>query len=463
MKVLEAIFDALRSLRSNTLRSVLTTLGIIIGVCSVIIMVAVGNGARARVDEVIQSMGSNLMMVVPGSHMGGGARSGAGSLPSLTTEDSEAIQKEIPSVLAAAPSVSGSVQVIAGNLNWSTQATGVTSEYLTAREWRVSKGRAFTDDELKSSTKVALLGKTVADNMFPNQDPVGQSVRLNRVPVTVIGVLEAKGQGPPGRDQDDVILIPLPTAKKRVLGGRDLGGKVVDVIAVKARSSELITQTEEQVKSLLRQRHNIAAGKDDDFRVHNLAEMMKAQANSSQTMSLLLMAVASVSLIVGGIGIMNIMLVSVTERTKEIGLRMSVGATGADIMIQFLVEAVVLSFIGGLLGASLGIGGSLIIASVGAMAGRHRREIGAFVLCLFRSGGHVFRVLSGAQGIPPGPHRGPALRITQNRAGPERNRAPAVPAKNILMGIAVKAPRAARPPPPRRFISCTFYNRPSRR
>jgi len=363
MKALDAFFDALRSLRSNSLRSVLTTLGIIIGVGAVIIMVSVGNGAKAKINKLIESMGANIMMVTGGSSRGGGVRGGAGSLPTLTEDDARTIQKEISSVIVAAPSVSGSVQVVKGNMNWATSALGITSEYITAREWKVQNGRFFESSELKRSAKVTLLGKTVVDNLFIDQDPVGQTIRIKRVPFLVIGVLAPKGQTGHGRDQDDVVMIPMTTAKKRILGGRKLSGKLVSSIVVKARSAEDVPQTEEQVKELLRQRHRIRPGQNDDFRVRNLAEMMSTRADSSKAMSLLLMAVASISLMVGGIGIMNIMLVSVTERTREIGLRMAVGATGGDIMSQFLIESVVLSLIGGLLGAMLGIGGSLAMSA----------------------------------------------------------------------------------------------------
>jgi len=363
MKTLDAFFDALRSLKSNSLRSVLTTLGIIIGVGAVIIMVSVGNGAKAKINRLIESMGANIMMVMGGSSRGGGVRGGAGSLPTLTEDDAWAIQNEISSVIVAAPSVSGSVQVIKGNMNWATSALGITSEYITAREWKVQNGRFFESSELKRSAKVAILGKTVVDNLFIDQNPVGQTIRVKRVPFLVIGVLAPKGQTGHGMDQDDVVMIPMTTAKKRILGGRKLSGKLVSGIVVKARSAEEVSQTEEQVKELLRQRHRIRPGQNDDFRIRNLAEMVSTRADSSEAMSLLLMAVASISLVVGGIGIMNIMLVSITERTREIGLRMAVGATAGDIRSQFLIEAIVLSLIGGLLGAILGIGGSLAMSA----------------------------------------------------------------------------------------------------
>ena len=360
---MDAFWDALRSLRSNTMRSVLTTLGIIIGVCAVIIMVAVSNGAKARVDNLIQSLGANIMMVQPGSSRGGGVRAGAGSMPSLSQDDAAAILDQVPGVVQSAPYVQGSVQVIAGNMNWATSAYGVGQGYMEARGWVIKSGRGFSPEELKNSGKVAILGKTVAESLFPDQDPVGQSLRVQKVPFSVIGTVEPKGDTGRG-DQDDVIFIPLSTAKKRVLGGRYLGGDKVGGIVVQAADSDQVRQVEEKVTELLRVRHRISPGKEDDFRVRNLAEMLNARASSSEAMGLLLMAVASVSLIVGGIGIMNIMLVSVTERTREIGLRMAVGATASDIMAQFLIEAVVLSLIGGFLGISLGICGSLLIASL---------------------------------------------------------------------------------------------------
>ncbi|RJQ60898.1 MAG: FtsX-like permease family protein [Desulfobacteraceae bacterium] len=364
MKLLDPFLDAIRSLRSNILRSALTTLGIIIGVGAVIVMVSVGNGTKAQVNRLIESLGANIMMIRPGSSRLGGVRGGAGTMPSLTQDDASAIQKEIPYVAAAAPLVDGSVQVVAGNLNWATSAQGITQEYIVAREWKVEKGRLFDASEVKNAAKVALLGKTVAENLFNDQDPVGQPLRIQKVPFTVIGVLASKGQTGQGRDQDDVVMIPLSTAKKRVLGGRNLNGKLVDTILVKVRSADEVPQAEEALKEFLRRRHRIRPGKPDDFRIRNLAEMLNTRADSSRALSLLLMSVASISLIVGGIGIMNMMLVSVTERTREIGLRMAVGATGRDILAQFLIESIVLSLTGGLIGAILGIGGSVGMASL---------------------------------------------------------------------------------------------------
>jgi putative ABC transport system permease protein len=362
---LDALNSALRALRLNVLRSVLTTLGIIIGVAAVIIMVSVGAGAEARVDDLISSLGSNLLMVLPGSGTAGGVRLGAGSIPTITEDDAEAIQSELGIVEAAAPSVRGTAQVVFGNLNWSTLVYGVTPEYLKVREWEITTGRVFTDQEVKGAAKVALLGQTVVENLFPGGSPIGQVIRITRVPFEVVGLLKSKGQTLMGRDQDDAIFIPISTAKKRVLGGRYLGGKAVAAIFVKVREAGLVPEAERQVKQLLRQRHRLRPDQDDDFFIRNLSEFLEARAQSSRAMALLLAAVASVSLIVGGIGIMNIMLVSVTERTREIGLRLAIGARGRDILTQFLIEAVTLSLIGGLIGIALGVGGSMAMSVFG--------------------------------------------------------------------------------------------------
>jgi len=365
MKFFDSFMAALKSLGANMMRSVLTTLGIIIGVSAVIIMISVGTGAEERMGELIRSLGSNLIIVLPGSSAGGGVRMGRGTLPTITEDDAWAIQKEIETVQVVAPSARGSGQVVFGNLNWSTVIYGVTPEYLEAREWGISQGRPFTKDEVRGAAKVALLGETVVENLFPDQSPLGLTIRLKRVPFKVIGVLKGKGETLMGQDQDDTIFIPLSTAKKRVLGGRYLGGKTVGVIFVKSRRPELVEETIKQVKVLLRQRHRLKPGQDDDFYVRNLSQVLEARAESSRAMSLLLAAVASVSLIVGGIGIMNIMLVSVTERTREIGLRMAVGARGHDILAQFLIESVTLALIGGMIGIVLGLAGAVAIARYG--------------------------------------------------------------------------------------------------
>lgn len=363
MKIMDAFLDALRSLRSNTMRSVLTTLGIIIGVGAVIIMVSVGNGAKEEINAMIDKLGANIMMVRPGRNFGKGVSGSAGSLPTLTEDDARAIRDEINTVAIAAPTVNGNVQLIAGNLNWSCSVNGITNDFLSAREWELASGRLFDSGEIKRASKVTILGETVAENLFPDMEPLGQNIRINRVPFTIIGVLAAKGESGFGGDQDDTVMLPITTAKKRVLGGRTLAGNLVNNIYVKAKSAEVVGQTEEQVAALMRERHHIMPNQDDDFQIRNMAEFMNARADSSSAMGFLLMAVASISLVVGGIGIMNIMLVSVTERTREIGLRMAVGATGKNIMSQFLIESIVLSLIGGILGVILGMGGSYAMST----------------------------------------------------------------------------------------------------
>jgi putative ABC transport system permease protein len=355
---------ALRALAVNKLRSALTMLGIVIGVGAVIVMIAVGAGAQARVEEQIRALGSNLLLVMPGSTTAGGVRMGFGSGSTLTEDDVVAINRELPEALAA-PALRGSAQVIWGNANWSTQIYGVTPEYLDVRQWPLVAGRSFEPAEMAGAAKVALIGATVAKQLFGAADPLDQSIRIKRVPFTIIGVLDTKGQSLMGTDQDDLILVPIKTARSRVLGTASAArNRTVGTIWVKAADTIDTKIVEEQVRALLRQRHRIQAGGDDDFSLRNLQEVMAAQEASSRVLALLLAAVASVSLLVGGIGIMNIMLVSVTERTREIGLRMAVGARTRDILGQFLVEAVTLSLIGGLIGVALGMGTSLAIAEL---------------------------------------------------------------------------------------------------
>ena len=367
MTLTDSLTAALVAIRVNVLRSVLTALGIIIGVAAVIIMISVGAGAQKRVDDLIQSLGSNLVIVMPGTTTSSGARGARGSRPTVTEDDAIAIQNEIPTVQVAAPSVRGSGQIIFGNQNWSSVIRGVTPEYQEARDWEIQDGRWFNQAEVRSAAKVALIGETVAENLFGDDNPVGQLVRIKRVPFTVIGTLAPKGETPLGTDMDDTIFVPLSTAKKRIIGGRRLSGKLIGALFVKSTSAEVVDDTIRDMTNLLRQRHRIRPGQPDDFFVRNLSSILEARASSSQVMTLLLAAVASVSLLVGGIGIMNIMLVSVTERTREIGLRMAVGAKGKDILLQFLIEAVTLSLIGGLIGIALGLGGSLAIASLGSL------------------------------------------------------------------------------------------------
>ena len=362
MKILASVRIALRALRVNRLRSALTMLGIIIGVAAVIAMVAVGSGATARIAEQIQSIGSNVIIVLSGSVTSGGIRLGHGSVQTLSEEDAKAIALECPAVAAASPSVRGTAQVVFGNNNWSTVIQGTAPEYLEIRDYRVVSGRPFTWQDVDGATKVALVGRTVVENLFGGTDPVGQIVRIKKVPFTVLGVLSPKGQSPGGQDQDDIILLPISTAKKKVLGVSQANARAVGAIVVQARGPMMMKEAEAQIAALLRQRHRLQPGQEDDFNVRNLSEVFAAQEDSARVMSILLGAIASVSLVVGGIGIMNIMLVSVTERTREIGLRLAVGARTRDILTQFLVEAVTLSLIGGLIGITLGLLASFLIS-----------------------------------------------------------------------------------------------------
>ncbi len=353
---------ALRALMVNKMRSALTMLGIIIGVGAVIAMIAVGSGAKSRIAEQIASMGSNMLIVMSGSSTSGGFRFGSGTVPTLTVDDAKAVLSEIPSVKYVAPSLPGVAQVVYGNQNWSTSINGTTPEMLDIREWPVASGRSFTQQDLDGATKVCLLGTTVVENLFGGIDPVGQIVRIKKVPFTVVGVLSRKGQTSFGQDQDDSILVPLTTAQKRLFGMQFPG--MVRTITVQARGPDVMGEVEEGINSILRQRHRIQPNQDNDFNVRNLTEIMSTAQETASVMSLLLGAIASISLMVGGIGIMNIMLVSVTERTREIGIRMAVGAKGRDILLQFLIESLVLSLIGGILGIAIGVAGTLILSSL---------------------------------------------------------------------------------------------------
>ncbi len=359
--LLASLRIALRALVVNKMRSALTMLGIIIGVGAVIAMIAVGSGAQRRIAEQIASMGSNLLMVMSGSSTSGGMRFGAGTVPTLTADDAKAIQTEIPGVKYTAPSINGVAQVVYGNQNWSTIIIGTTPEVIDIRDWPVAAGRPFTQQDVDGATKVCLLGRTVAENLFGGIDPVGQIVRIKKVPFNVVGVLAAKGQSTWGQDQDDIIFVPLTIAQKQLFGMQFQG--MVRTIAIQARGPEVMTEVEEQITDLLRQRHRIQPNQENDFSVRNLTEVMSSAEQSAKVMSLLLGAIASISLIVGGIGIMNIMLVSVTERTREIGIRIAVGAKGKDILLQFLIESLVLSLIGGTLGIGIGMAGTLILSS----------------------------------------------------------------------------------------------------
>jgi putative ABC transport system permease protein len=324
----------------------------VIGVGAVVIMMAIGQGAQYAVQQTISTMGSNLYIVLSGSFTAGGVRSGSAGAPSLNVADAEAMS-ELDGVTNVAPTHQGTRQLVYGSQNWSTQVVGTTPSYLEARAWSIVNGAAFGDSDVRSSTRVALIGKTVAENLFADDDPVGKTMRIQQNPFTVIGVLGSKGQNLDGRDQDDTVIIPLSTAQRKVFGTPFLGS--VRMIMVQAESSEAMPKVEEGVKSLLRQRHRLRDGMPDDFFMRNLSAAAESEAETTRTMSILLGAIASISLLVGGIGIMNIMLVSVTERTREIGIRMAIGARQKDILTQFLLEAVMISFAGCLLGLLLGL------------------------------------------------------------------------------------------------------------
>jgi putative ABC transport system permease protein len=365
MSAWAAFRSAWRALAANALRSVLTMLGIIIGVGAVIAMVAVGQGATDRVQEQMQALGSNIMLVVPGGVSQAGVRLGAQTRQRLTEEDALAIGLEIPEVQVAAPTSRATGQVVWGNSNWGTTVMGVNNEYLEARDWPLRSGRVFDTAELAGSAKVVWLGATVARELFGDQDPVEQTVRLRGIPMTVVGVLSPKGQNSMGQDQDDVVMLPLGTLRNRVWGGDATSRlKRVGSISVKVREGQDMGAVEERIKDLLRQRFKVQPGAEDPFSVRNLTEMLRAQEESSRVMTLLLATVAGISLVIGGIGIMNIMLVSVTERTREIGLRMAVGARGRDILAQFLIEAITLSLAGGAMGVVLGAGATWLIGTL---------------------------------------------------------------------------------------------------
>jgi putative ABC transport system permease protein len=351
-----------RALKVNKMRSALTMLGIIIGVGAVITMLAVGTGASRRIAEQISSMGSNLLIVLPGATTSGGVRMGAGTQPTLTLADADAIKRECPSVSHVAPVLNGVAQVVYGHQNWSTGVLGTTPSMLVVRDWPLTSGKSFTNQDVKSAAKVCLLGQTVVDNLFGDIDPVGQFIRINNVPFVVIGVLSPKGQSARGQDQDDAIYVPVTTAQKKLFGTSFPG--MVRIIMVQAKSTDDLAPAEKQINELLRQRHHIGPKQDNDFTVRNLTQIMQTAEQSTKVMTLLLGAIASVSLLVGGIGIMNIMLVSVTERTREIGIRMAIGAKTWDIRLQFIIEALTLSLLGGIAGIIAGISTSELISAL---------------------------------------------------------------------------------------------------
>jgi len=351
MRFFATLRIALRALQRNKLRSMLTALGIIIGVGAVIAMVGVGNGAKAQVEAQIASLGQNLIIVWAGNVSSGGVRGGWGTAGTLSLDDFRSMAREIPGVVAVSPETRTSAQIGAGSQNWYTQIVGESPEYFSIREWPLATGAIFTDQDVRGANKVAIIGKTVAAQLFGDDDPVGQIIRIRQVPFIVAGVLTSKGLSVMGTDQDDVIIAPYTSVMKRLLRQTTLRA-----INVQAESQELLVPVQRQIEAVLREHHHIVAGKDDDFTVRNQQEIAEMATATSKIMRLLLFAIACVSLIVGGIGIMNIMLVSVTERTREIGIRMAVGARGRDILLQFLIEAITLSSLGGILGIAIGLG-----------------------------------------------------------------------------------------------------------
>jgi len=363
MNPVDAFHSALEALRRNPMRTLLTTLGLVIGTAAVIALIAVGDGARERLMAQIRNLGSNLIVITPGSRTVGAARLATGSRQNLTVEDAAAIAQEIPSLELAVPVVHGAAQVVAGNANWAATVVGADQDFLRAREWPIADGRGFLPEETEGADKAVILGRTVAEKLFGSaNDAVGQTVRVQRVPLSVVGVLARKGQDMQGSDQDNLIVVPLSTAKARILGANHASAHAVTLIVVKARVGERLADAEQQIRDLLRQRHQRGADQADDVTIQNYAAIIAQQDASAQTLTYLLAAVAGVSLLVGGIGIMNIMLVSVTERTREIGLRLALGARRRDIVMQFLVEAATLSGIGAIVGIALGITAAVLLA-----------------------------------------------------------------------------------------------------
>ncbi len=356
---MQMLGEAFLAMSANRLRTFLTMLGMMIGVGAVVLMMAIGEGAQAVINRSISSMGSNLFIVLAGTHNASGARTGAGNAISLKIDDAIAIS-ELDGVAASAPVTNNNAQVIYAGNNWNTTIAGVTPDYFQVREWDFEEGFAFTESDVRSATRVAIIGKTVANNLFgEGVDPVGKSLRIKQSPFIVLGVLESKGQSLEGRDQDDVILVPITTAQRALFGSQISGS--IRMIIVKAESDDLMPMVESGIVDLLRQRHRLREGVEDDFTVRNLTALANAAAETTRTMSMLLGSIASISLLVGGIGIMNIMLVSVTERTREIGIRMAIGARQIHILMQFMLEAIALSIVGCLIGISIGVGGAFAV------------------------------------------------------------------------------------------------------
>ena len=355
--------NAFRSLRVNTLRSILAVLGIVIGVAAVIAMVTMGAGAQERVAEQIRSLGSNLLVVIASTTNLGGIRGGAGTRIALSDDDAFAMQRELPAVQAAAPSLARRLQVVRGNHNWNTLISGVTTEWFEVKDWRLLEGRPITSEDYHVGAKVAVIGQTAADHLFGDEDPTGHTIRIQRVPFVIVGVLDRKGQNTGGQDQDDVIMVPLSTARERLFGRIRVGRpRAVWAITVKVWETEDLDVAASQIRDLLRQRHRLQPHDDDDFTIRDPLETVQAEQDSERVMAYLLTSIAAIALLVGGIGIMNIMLVSVTERTREIGLRMAVGARRRDILVQFLMEGVALALVGGAIGVGVGLGSSMAIS-----------------------------------------------------------------------------------------------------
>jgi len=356
MDLLNIIRVAFRALQRNKMRAALTMLGIIIGVSAVVAMVSIGQGAQATVQAQIDSIGTNLLFVTAGAQNVGGVRSGTGDTGTntLTVDDLEAIKREVPSVSMVTPTVNARGQLVAGNMNWNTSIQGVSEEYPEVRKWTVQSGSFFTDGDIRTAARVLVVGQTIADNMFAGTDPIGQTIRVQNLPFRVVGVMARKGQDPQGRDQDDVAFTPYTTVQKKILGSPRL-----QIAYVSAVSPDATYTAQQQISELLRQRHKLGPNEPDDFTVRNMSDIAQAANETNNTMTMLLACIAGVSLLVGGIGIMNIMLVSVTERTREIGIRMAIGARSSAVRSQFLIESVVLSLTGGLFGIILGVAVSL--------------------------------------------------------------------------------------------------------
>jgi putative ABC transport system permease protein len=362
MTLSDSLSSAFEALRAHKLRSILTMLGIVIGVAAVIATVSIGGGAREEVVGRIKSLGANLIILLPGNVTQGGVRLGSGQSATLNDDDAKAIEKEVQQILVAAPLLRGGAQVVFGGTNWGTSIFGVENNYFEAREWDIESGRLFSGDENQRGGQVALLGLTVKNQLFGDDDPIGQIIRVKNVPFEVIGIMARKGQSAQGQDQDDAVFLPLQSARQRVIGTSRAKNRSVGSIMVKVREGEEMAEAENEIKALLRQRHRLREGDEDDFTIRNLSDILATVEASARVLSIGLAAVAAVSLLVGGIGIMNIMLVSVTERTREIGVRMAVGAKPSDVMGQFLIEATTLALLGGLIGILLGGIGAQVVS-----------------------------------------------------------------------------------------------------